>query len=87
MEKTKPVISFRSGKIKASVWCEKVQSGEIEFNQYSVAIIKSYKKDGAWHDTTSFFVEDLPRLRLLADEAYKYIVFKKEFSLDDEIAG
>jgi hypothetical protein len=43
---------------------------------YSVTINKAYKEGEDWKYTNSFNIEDLPKVALVATEAYKYIKLK-----------
>ena len=70
---SKPEKCLRCGPISASIWAQgKTVNGEmVKF--YSVKIDKAYKQDDEWKHTTSFSAEDLPKVALVANEAYKYI--------------
>ncbi len=70
---SRPEKTFRCGPITAAIWAEtKTVNGEmVKF--YSTKIDKAYKQDDGWKHTTSFSAEDLPKVALVADEAYKYI--------------
>ena len=72
----RPEKKFTCGPISASIWAQpKVVNGEtIKF--YSVAINKAYKDGEDWKYTNSFNIEDLPKVALVANEAYKYIRLK-----------
>ena len=53
----------------------KVVTGEtVKF--YSVTINKAYKEGEDWKYTNSFNIEDLPKVALVANEAYKHIRLK-----------
>lgn len=67
----KPEKKFKCGPIVASIWAEsKTVDGEmVKF--YSISIDKAYKDGDEWKHTTSFAVEDLPKVALVANEAYK----------------
>ncbi len=69
----KPEKKFNCGSISASIWANtKVVTGEtVKF--YSVTINKAYKEGEEWKYTNSFNIEDLPKVALVATEAYKYI--------------
>ena len=43
---------------------------------YSVTINKAFKEGDEWKHTNSFNIEDLPKIALVATEAYKYIRLK-----------
>lgn len=70
---TKPEKKFSCGSISASIWANtKVVTGEtVKF--YSVTINKAYKEGEEWKYTDSFNIEDLPKVALVANEAYKYM--------------
>ena len=69
----KPEKKFNCGPISASIWAKtKTMEGDtLKF--YSVTINKAYKEDEDWKHTNSFNIEDLPKVALVANEAYKYI--------------
>ena len=69
----KPERKFSCGAITASLWAHTkvVNSETITF--HSVAINKAYKDAEDWKYTNSFNIEDLPKVALVATEAYKYI--------------
>lgn len=74
-----PVKKFSTGTITASVW-ENEGIGQdnkpTTFN--SVTFQKRYKgKDGEWATANSYNVSDLPKLKIVLDEAYKYLALKE----------
>ncbi len=72
----KPEKKFNCGSISASIWANtKVVNGET-VKLYSVTINKAYKEGEDWKYTGSFNIEDLPKVALVANEAYKYIRLK-----------
>ena len=72
----KPEKKFNCGPISASIWVNtKVMTGEI-VNFHSVTINKAFKEGEDWKYTDSFNIEDLPKVSLVADEAYKYLRLK-----------
>ena len=72
----KPEKKFNCGSISASIWANtKVVTGET-VKLYSVTINKAYKEEDEWKHTNSFNIEDLPKVALVANEAYKYIRLK-----------
>ena len=70
---SKPIKRFRCGAISASLWVDRktVEGKPVEY--HSIIITKSYKDGDEWKHTNSFSTEDLPKVALLATEAYKYI--------------
>ncbi len=72
----KPEKKFSCGSISASIWANtKIVSSET-VKLYSVTINKAYKEGEEWKYTNSFNIEDLPKVALVATEAYKYIKLK-----------
>lgn len=72
----KPEKKFSCGPISASIWAKTktVESEKVKFN--SITINKAYKDGEDWKHTNSFNIEDLPKVALVANEAYKYIRLK-----------
>jgi hypothetical protein len=76
----KPEKKFSCGSISASIWANtKVVNGET-VNFYSVTINKAYKEGEEWKYTNSFNIEDLPKVALVATEAYKYVRIRENDS-------
>jgi hypothetical protein len=76
----KPEKKFSCGPISASIWSNtKVVTGDtVKF--YSVTINKAYKEGEVWKHTNSFDIEDLPKVALVATEAYKYVRLRENDS-------
>ena len=72
----KPEKKFSCGPISASIWANTrtVNSETVKF--YSVTIYKAYKAGEDWNHTNSFDIENLLKVALVANEAYKYIRLK-----------
>ncbi len=69
----KPEKKFSCGPISASIWANtKIVNCET-VKLYSVTINKAYKEGEDWKYTDSFNIEDLPKVALVANEAYKYM--------------
>jgi len=73
-----PEKKFRAGGISATVWQnsgKRPNGEESKFN--TISIERSYKdKDGSWKTTNSFRMSDLPKLSVVAQKAYEYVIFK-----------
>ena len=72
----KPEKKFSCGPISASIWANNRTANGETVKFYSVTINKTYKEDEDWKHTNSFDIEDLPKVALVATEAYKYIRLK-----------
>jgi hypothetical protein len=74
-----PVKKFSTGTITASVW-ENEGIGQdnkpTTFN--SVTFQKRYKsKDGEWQTANSYNASDLPKLKLVLEQAYEYVSLRE----------
>lgn len=72
----KPVYVARAGTVTASVWKNKTKDEDKEY--YSITIQKQYKEKDSddWKESKTFFVDDLPKLKLVLDSCYQYCVLK-----------
>lgn len=71
----KPVKVFKGGNIVVSLWSNRGINDDKEFEYKTISIQKSYKdKNGTWQHTSSFVASDLPKIRLLMDAAYRYLL-------------
>lgn len=72
----KPIKEFRAGTIKAAVWKEQREDNGRPSVRFSVKIEKRYFDEDSkeWRNTDYFFANDLPRLRLVAERAFEFIV-------------
>jgi hypothetical protein len=72
-----PEKKFRAGAVSATVWKNSVEKDGHESSYNSVSLERVYKdKEGNWQTTNSFRQNDLPKLALVAQKAYEYVVFK-----------
>lgn len=75
-EKIKPE-HVRVGAISATIWentGKNTKGGEYSFN--SVTVERGYKDGEEWKSSSSFRVNDLPKLILALQKAYEKIVIK-----------
>ena len=79
----KPEKRIRYSPVSASVWAKNTTKDGKKIKFYSVSISRVYKKNtddkegddsNEWQYTKSFRLEDLPKVALVANEAYKYII-------------
>jgi hypothetical protein len=79
----KPEKRFHCGPVAASIWAQnKTVNGE-EVTLHSIHIDKAYKDGDQWKHTTSFAAEDLPKVALLANEAYRYLRLRSADDISD----
>jgi hypothetical protein len=71
--KKNPIKLYACGSIKAAIWADSriVNSTLVEF--HSVKIDRSYKDGEEWRHSNMFNAEDLPKVVVVAMEAYKFI--------------
>jgi len=85
--KERPVKTFAAGGVRAAIWENHIQDPNT--NQtvllHNTKITRSYKddKDGTWHEVSHFRAQDLPKLILVAQEAFKYVSLKPEAGQED----
>jgi hypothetical protein len=74
-----PERKIRAGAICATIWqnsSSKEDGKETSYN--TISLERVYKdKEGKWQSTNSFRINDLPKLSLIAQKAYEYVLFKE----------
>ena len=77
-EKQKPSKVFKAGSVSIAVWANEMKDRQgNKFSVYTVAFERNYKdRDGNWKSTNSMRINDIPKLQLVAHEAYEYLVRK-----------
>jgi hypothetical protein len=76
--RTRPVKVFRCGTVRAAIWANRRVMDNAVVEVHSVKISKSYKEDEQWRETTTFAAEDLPKVALVATEAYRFLRLRSE---------
>jgi len=71
--KNKPNKVFQCGSIKAAIWSDSKVKNNTVVEVHSIKINRSYRDGDEWRHTNSFNVEDLPKVAMVATEAYKFI--------------
>jgi hypothetical protein len=71
----RPIREFRAGRVRASIWYDKVAGkNDQTWNAFSIRVEKRYKDaQGAWQSTTRFNRSDLADLELVALKAREFI--------------
>ena len=77
------------GGISVAVWKRtETEEGGREISRFSISLNKRYKdNDGKWRDSSTFFPNDLPRLRLAIDKAFEYVTLKESQNKGDSEAA
>ena len=83
----KPEKKIRAGGITATVWQNTGQNKSGEPVTYrTISLERNYKdKNDEWKSTNSFRINDLPKVALVAQKAYEYIVLSNENSPETTI--
>ncbi|MEK6867916.1 MAG: hypothetical protein AABX98_03780 [Nanoarchaeota archaeon] len=84
-----PVKKFRAGAVSATVWNNpgKEFDGKEAGTYNTVSLERSYKdKDGAWKTTSSLRLNDLPKVAVVVNKAYEFLVLNKESTEEGEAA-
>jgi len=77
-----PEKKFRAGAICATIWKNQTEKGEYA----SVSLERSYKdKQGIWQHTASFRVHDLPKAKLVIEEAFKYLAMSESSIVTEQL--
>ena len=75
-----PAAKFRFGNVTATVWenPQKNEQGE-EYILHSIVVERNYKdKNEEWQTTNNFTFNDLVGVKIVSEEALKFIKLKKE---------
>ncbi len=68
-ENNKPVKTYKAGLVSLSLWENENKDG---IAMKSLSFKRSYQTtEGAWADTQTLRISDLPKLKILLDEAYR----------------
>ena len=75
----RPERKFRCGAVEAAVFGNDIQKDGKTLLLKKVSIQKRYQDvDGNWGSTNSYDANDLPKLKLVADEAYRYLALDRD---------
>ena len=64
-----PVIEFRLGLIKATVWKNQTKAG----TRYTTTLTRLFKNGDNWVESTRFGRDDLPLVAKVSDQAHSWI--------------
>ena len=80
MEKNKPEKKFIAGAVSATIWQNRgIRRNGEEAQFRTISIDRKYKdKGGNWQTTNTFRVNDLPRVSVVLNRAYEYLVLKNQ---------
>ena len=76
----RPIKEFRVRNLSLAIWQNEGNARDGRpIKLHSITLNKRYQdqQTSEWKDSTSFFPDDLPRLRLLLDKAYEHILLRE----------
>ena len=81
---SKPVRTIRCANITASVWKTKRKKNGQTVARHSVRIQKRFRREGGDYENTDYyFPEDLPKLALVAEEAFRFITLRESKNTEE----
>ena len=74
----RPIKEFRVRNLSLAIWQNEGTRDGRPVTLHSITLNKRYRdqETDQWKDSSSFFPDDLPRLRLLLDRAYEHILLR-----------
>ncbi|MBN2561520.1 MAG: hypothetical protein JXQ75_11380 [Phycisphaerae bacterium] len=74
----RPVKEFRARNLSLAIWQNEGTREGRPITLHSITLNKRYQDQdsGEWKDSSSFFPDDLPRLRLLLEKAYEHLLLR-----------
>lgn len=85
-QNTKPIKDFRAGNVQASVWRNEVEKNGQTVVRHSVRIQKQFRKEGGDYENTEYyFPDDLPKLALVAQEAFRFLSLKESKDTEEVV--
>ena len=75
----RPIKAFHAGTIRASIWRNEVEQDGRTVVRHSIRIDKDYfdAQRREWQRSECLFVNDLPRVRLVAGKAFEFITLRE----------
>jgi hypothetical protein len=80
--KTRPLRVIRCGAVAAAIWVDHRVINDAVVKVHSIRITKNYRQGDEWKRTTTFATEDLPKMAVVAMEAYKFLRLRSEEPAD-----
>lgn len=76
----RPIREFKAGTVRASVWPERAKRDERSWNTFVIQVQKVFydPTDGQYRSTSYFRPDELPKLALVANEAFKFVSMRHE---------
>lgn len=71
-----PEKVFKAGNCEVAIFKNKIEGSRGSFDSYSIKARKTYKQDDEFKTTDSFQPQELPKVILLMQEAYRHVILK-----------
>jgi len=68
--KTRPIHEIRIGRVRAAIWENYTEQGDVRYN---VTVVRTYKQDEHWRESQSFGRDDLPLAVKALDQCHTWI--------------
>lgn len=76
--RTRPIRVIRCGAVQAAIWVDHRVIHDAVVKIHSIRITKNYRQGDEWKSTTTFTTEDLPKVGIVATEAYRFLRLRTE---------
>jgi len=86
MSDKKPVKVFKAGGVKAAIWENTIKHDGAQVIANSVQIDRTYKQGDEYKHATSYNIQDLPKLELVARLAFEHLTLKDQENGKDDKA-
>jgi hypothetical protein len=82
-----PVREFRAGTISAAVWSNTETRDGKSIPQHSIRVQKRYRDErtGEWKTTSYFRPDDMPRLALVAQKVFEYVILRDNTTITSKV--
>ena len=78
MTENKPVKVFKAGGVRAAIWANQIKRNGSDVTVHSVQIDRTFKQGEEWKTTSSFPLNDLAKVQLVATKAFEFIAMSAE---------
>ena len=76
---SRPIKTFHAGTLRASIWRNEIEQNGRTVVRHTIRIDKRYfdSEREEWLDSDCLFVNDLPRIRLVAEKAFEFVALRE----------
>jgi hypothetical protein len=81
-----PVQEFRAGGVRAAIWRRETEKDGRSVVEHNTKITRSYRdKQGNWQEVNTYYPDDLAKLILVTQEAYRYVTLRDSSAESDDL--